>query len=67
MTKEPDDDWAGFDGSFEGTQRRQVLAGLDLTPTERLRWLEQRMAELRKLKGAAAPDQERDRDITPKP
>jgi hypothetical protein len=55
-------DWAGFDGTFEGTQRRQILAGRALTPAERLRWLERRMAELRKLKGAAAPG----RDTTPK-
>jgi hypothetical protein len=43
-----------FDGSFEGTRHRQLLAGLDLTHTERLRWLEERMSELTTLKGKAA-------------
>jgi hypothetical protein len=47
-------DWARFDGSFEGTQRRQILAGLALNPGERLRWLERRMTELLRLKGKAA-------------
>jgi hypothetical protein len=49
-------EWAGFDGSFEGTRRRQILCGLDLTPAERLRWLERRMAELRALQGKAMPE-----------
>lgn len=47
-------DWAGFDGTFEGTQRRQILAGLALTPAARLQWLERRMTELLRLKGKAA-------------
>jgi hypothetical protein len=47
--------WDGFDGTFEGTRRRQDLAGLELTPAERLCWLEERMTELLKLKGKAAP------------
>jgi hypothetical protein len=42
-----------FDGSFEGTRLRQILAGLDLNHTERLRWLEDRMTELMKLRGKA--------------
>ena len=47
--KEPDD----FDGSFEGTRLRQILAGLELNHTERLRWLEERMSELMRLRGKA--------------
>lgn len=42
-----------FDGSFEGTRRRQMLLGLSMTPAERLRWLDKRMAELRRLHGKA--------------
>ncbi|HXH37267.1 MAG TPA: hypothetical protein VNN08_01430 [Thermoanaerobaculia bacterium] len=53
--RDPESEWAGFDGTFEGTRRRQELAGLELTPAERLRWLEERMTELLKLKGRAAP------------
>jgi hypothetical protein len=48
-------EWGGFDGSFEGTRRRQILSGLDLSPLERLQWLERRMAELRTLQGKATP------------
>jgi hypothetical protein len=51
--------WADFDGTFEGTRRRQDLAGLELTYTERLRWLEERMTELLKLKGRADSSDER--------
>ena len=50
--------WADFDGTFEGTRRRQELAGLELTYAERLRWLEERMTELLKLKGKAASSNE---------
>jgi hypothetical protein len=42
-----------FDGTFEGTRRRQILAGLQLDPAARLRWLEERMDELRRFQGAA--------------
>jgi hypothetical protein len=42
-----------FDGSFEGTRRRQVLLGLSMTPQERLRWLEKRMSEMRRFLGKA--------------
>lgn len=59
MDRTSETEWAGFDGSFEGTRRRQILSGLALTPAERLRWLERRMAELRSLTGKAAP-QDRD-------
>ncbi|MCZ7626087.1 MAG: hypothetical protein C3F12_12445 [Candidatus Methylomirabilota bacterium] len=38
---------------FEGHRRRQVRLGLQLSPAERLRWLEQSMEELRKLVGRA--------------
>jgi hypothetical protein len=57
MANDPasESEWAGFDGSFEGTRRRQILSGLDLTPLERLRWLERRMSELRALQGKAMP------------
>lgn len=51
---DPESKWADFDGTFEATRRRQDLAGLDLTYTERLRWLEGRMTELLRLKGKAA-------------
>ena len=46
-------DCAPFDGTFEGTRRRQILLGLEIAPAERLRWLERTMAELRALKGRA--------------
>ncbi len=51
---DPESALANFDGSFEGTRRRQDLAGLDLTYTERLRWLEERMTELLRIRGKAA-------------
>ena len=44
-----------FDGTFDGTRRRQILAGLQLDPAARLRWLEERMDELFRLRGKAAP------------
>jgi hypothetical protein len=47
-------EWTDFDGTFEGTRLRQLLAGLELDPAGRLRWLEARMAELRRLQGKAA-------------
>jgi hypothetical protein len=68
MTNDPISEakWSGFDGSFEGTRRRQILSGLDLTPVERLRWLEGRMTELLKLKGEAAAAQNgTDREPSP--
>jgi len=43
--------WADFDGSFEATRRRQVRLGLQLDHAARLRWLEERMTELIRLKG----------------
>jgi hypothetical protein len=56
MSGETSDDPFGgveFDGSFEGTRRRQMLLGLEMEPIERLQWLERRMAELRRLQGIA--------------
>ena len=44
---------AGFDRGFDGHWRRQVRRGLELTPAQRLRWLEQAMQELRPLVGRA--------------
>lgn len=40
----------GFDGSFSGTHQRQILAGLQLDPTARLRWLERTLADLQRLR-----------------
>jgi hypothetical protein len=42
-----------FDGSFDGTRRRQILAGLALDPAGRLRWLERTLEELRRFEGRA--------------
>lgn len=44
-----------FDGTFDGTRRRQILLGLELDHAGRLRWLETKMAELRALQGKASP------------
>ena len=49
---------AEFDGSFEGTRRRQMLAGLQLDPAARLHWLEKTMEELFRLQGKATPPSE---------
>lgn len=66
MANDPNSEWkwSGFDGSFEGTRRRQILTGLELTAAERLRWLQGRMAELLMLKGKASPLDQADRDPT---
>lgn len=45
---------APFDGSFEGTRRRQALLGVDVPAAEQLRWFERHMAELRRLVGRAS-------------
>lgn len=42
-----------LDWDFEGHRRRQAKLGLELSPAERLRWLEESMEELRKLVGRA--------------
>ena len=46
---------APFDGSFDATTRRQILLGLEMDATARLRWLEETMAELARLRGLAKP------------
>jgi hypothetical protein len=40
-----------FDRGYEGHRRRQAALGLELTPAQRLRWLEQTLEELTKLLG----------------
>lgn len=47
-----------FDGSFEGTRKRQMLLGLQLEPMERLQWLERTLAEMRQLQGLAQSDRQ---------
>ena len=42
-----------LEGGFEGHRRRQARLGLDLSPAERLHWLEKTMEELRGLVGRA--------------
>jgi hypothetical protein len=52
MSGHPDetaDTHEAFDGSFSGTRQRQILAGLELDPTARLRWLERTIADLQRL------------------
>jgi len=53
--KQPDQEpvTAPFDGSFEGTRRRQIVEGLRLDHAARLRWLDERLTELLRLKGKA--------------
>jgi len=43
----------GFDRGWEGHARRQATIGLALSPAERLRWLEQTMATMRRWLGRA--------------
>jgi len=43
----------GFDRGWSGHARRQARRGLAMTPAERLRWLEETMAEMRRLQGRA--------------
>ena len=38
---------------FEGTRRHHIRRGLQLTPAERLRWLEETVDEMRRLQGLA--------------
>ena len=42
-----------FDGSHVGNQRRQRRMGLQMTPAERLAWLEEMLDELLPLVGRA--------------
>ena len=46
----------GFDVGYEGHLRRQARLGLEMTPAQRLRWLEMKLAEMRALLGKARPD-----------
>jgi hypothetical protein len=45
----------GFDIGYEGHLRRQARLGLEMTPAERLHWLEMKLAEMRGLLGKARP------------
>ena len=38
---------------FEGTRRHHLRLGLQMTPVERLRWLEEMVDEMRQLQGLA--------------
>ena len=50
----------GFDAGYEGHRRRQAVLGLALTPAQRLRWLVDKMREMRKLLGRARHGQPTD-------
>lgn len=45
--------------SWEANRRRQIRRGLELTPAERLQWLETTLAEARQLLGRAAATRDR--------
>ena len=49
----PTADNDGFDRGWEGHALRQATIGLALTPAERLRWLEETMATMRRWLGRA--------------
>ena len=38
---------------FEGTRRNHLRLGLQMTPVERLRWLEETVDEMRQIQGLA--------------
>ena len=42
-----------FDVGHAGHQRRQACLGLAMTPAQRLAWLENKLAEMRRLLGKA--------------
>lgn len=42
---------------FEGTRRHHIRLGLQMTPSERLRWLEETVNEMRQLQGLARKGQ----------
>lgn len=42
-----------FDVGFDGHRRRQAVAGRELTYAQRLQWLEDTLAEMRRLLGRA--------------
>jgi len=56
---EPTGGEGGFDRGWAGHARRQACCGLAMTPAQRLRWLEETMAALRRIQGRAigAPPQ----------
>lgn len=39
---------------FDGARRHHILQGLRLSPSERLRWLEETVEEMRRLQGLAS-------------
>ena len=45
---------------FEGARRHHIRLGLQMTPAERLRWLEDTVEEMRKLQGLARKSQKFD-------
>lgn len=49
----PDYDW-DHDWTPAEHRRRQTRRGLEMTPAERLEWLEETLAELREIQGRAA-------------
>lgn len=42
---------------FEGARRHHIRLGLQMTPLERLRWLEETVEEMRQLQGLARKGQ----------
>ncbi len=42
-----------FDRGYAGHQRRQLRLGFEMSPVERLAWLERKKIEVRKLLGKA--------------
>lgn len=46
-------DHASVDAAFAAHKREQARRALELTPLERLRWLERTVSELRKLQALA--------------
>jgi hypothetical protein len=48
------DDETGWPRGWDGHRRAQAELGLRLTPAERLRWLEETMATMRRWVGRAA-------------
>jgi hypothetical protein len=51
----------GWNAGFEETRERQILLGLQLTPQERLAWLDERREELSRLR-QLMPRQKRSKD-----
>jgi hypothetical protein len=47
---------------FDETRERQILLGLELTPAERLDWLDARRYELARLRALMPPHKEPDAD-----